>query len=79
MFDFNFNNMGRISLDSTDQSQKNVYNTRFANYTLSNYFSNIVSDNHVKFAIEQPTTTFNELVGLMVENDLRLESSSRTN
>ena len=59
MFDFNFNNMGRISLDSTDQSQKNVYNTRFANYTLSNYFSNIVSDNHVKFAIEQPTTTFN--------------------
>ena len=27
----------------------------------------------------QPTTTFNELVGLMVENDLRLESSSRTN
>ena len=27
----------------------------------------------------QPTTTFNELVGLMVENDLRIESSSQTN
>jgi hypothetical protein len=58
IFDYQFNNMGRIGLDSTDQSQKNVYNTRFTNYTLSNYFSNVVSDNHVNFAIQQPTTMF---------------------
>lgn len=62
MFDYNFNNMGRIGLDSTDQSQRNVYNTKFANYTLSNYFSSIISDNHVKFAIQQPTTTFSGMV-----------------
>lgn len=55
---YNFNNLGSISYDSTDQSQKNVYNTRFANYTLSNYFSDNVSDAHVKFATEQPTVMF---------------------
>jgi hypothetical protein len=60
--DYNFNNMGRISLDSTDQSQKNIYNTRFANYTLSSYFSNVASDNHVNFATEQPTTLFSGMV-----------------
>ena len=58
IFDYQFNNMGRISLDSTDQSQRNVYNTRFANYTLSDYFSNVASDSHVKFAIQQPTVMF---------------------
>ena len=62
IFDYQFNSMGRIGLDSTDQSQKNVYNTRFANYTLSNYFSNVVSDSHVQFAIQQPTTTFSGMV-----------------
>ena len=62
IFDYQFNNMDRISLDSTDQSQKNVYNTRFANYTLSNYFSNVTSDTHVKFAIQQPTTMFSGMV-----------------
>jgi hypothetical protein len=62
IFDYQFNSMGRIGLDSTDQSQKNIYNTRFANYTLSNYFSNVTSDTHVKFAIQQPTTMFSGMV-----------------
>lgn len=61
IFDYQFNNMGRIGLDSTDQSQKNVYNTRFANYTLSNYFSNVISDSHVQFATQQPTLSFTGL------------------
>lgn len=56
---YNFNNLGSIGYDTTDQSQKNVYNTRFANYTLSNYFSDTVSDDHVKFATEQPIVMFN--------------------
>jgi hypothetical protein len=78
MFDFNFNNMGRISLDSTDQSQKNIYNTRFANYTLSSYFSNVASDSHVNFATEQPTTLFSGMVnghglsGQSVENESKM-------
>lgn len=61
IFDYQFNSMGRISLDSTDQSQRNVYNTRFTNYTLSNYFSNVASDSHVSFAIQQPTVMFTGL------------------
>ena len=53
-----FNNMGHISFDNTDVSQKNLYNTRFSNYTLSNYFSENASDDHIKFAIQQPTMMF---------------------
>lgn len=58
IFDYNFNNMDRIRLDSTDLTQRNVHNTRFGNYMLSNYFSNIPSGDHVKFATNQPTTMF---------------------
>jgi len=55
---YNFNNLGSIKQDSTDQSQTNVYNTRFANYTLSHFFSDNVSDKHIKFATEQPAVMF---------------------
>lgn len=55
---YTFNNMGNLSNDVTDQSQKNVYNTRFANYTLSNFFSQTTSDSHVNFAVQQPTMNF---------------------
>ena len=58
---YTFNNMGNLSSDVSDQSQKNVYNTRFANYTLSNYFSQMSSDNHVNFAVQQPTLNFTGL------------------
>uniref|UniRef100_A0A6C0D435 Uncharacterized protein n=1 Tax=viral metagenome TaxID=1070528 RepID=A0A6C0D435_9ZZZZ len=59
---FMFNNMDRIGNDVTDRSQTNVYNTRFANYTLSNYFSDNLSTSHVRFALEQPTMTFKDVV-----------------
>jgi hypothetical protein len=52
---YTFNNMGRIGNDMTDQTQRNVYNTRFANHTLANYFSQNVSDGHIQFATNQPT------------------------
>jgi hypothetical protein len=47
--------MGRIGNDMTDQTQRNMYNTRLANHTLSNYFSQNVSDGHIQFATNQPT------------------------
>ena len=50
-----FNNADRIGADATDQSQRTVSNTRFANYTLSNYFSQNSSNSHVNFATSQPT------------------------
>jgi len=49
-----FDNMGRIHNDSTDQSQKNVFNTRFANYMLSDYFSTQSNHESVNFATNQP-------------------------
>jgi hypothetical protein len=70
--------MGHISTDVTDQSQKNLYNTRFTNYTLSNYFSETTSDQHVQFATQQPTLMFtglslgNGLNGAVVDNDSEL-------
>jgi hypothetical protein len=62
-FNYNFNNMDRIGTDDTDISQKNIYNTRFTNYTLSNYFSNISPDSeNVDFATQQPTMMFSGTV-----------------
>jgi hypothetical protein len=57
-----FNNMDRIGNDVTDQSQKNLYNTRFGSYTLSNYFSQTASDGHVNFATNQPTINFGSTI-----------------
>ena len=53
-----FNNAGRIGTDATDQSQRNVYNTRFTNHTLSNYFSDKMSTSNVNFATNQPAVMF---------------------
>jgi len=50
-----FNNMGRIGNDNADLSQRSIYNTRFMNYTLSEYFSDKTTDSQVKFATQQPT------------------------
>jgi hypothetical protein len=61
MASYNFNNMGNLGQDLPDQTQRNIYNTRFANYTLSNYNGEILSDSHVQFAISQPTVNFNAL------------------
>ena len=53
-----FNNLGRIGEDSTDITQRTVSNTKFANYMLSNYVSDKLSNSHVNFATQQPTMMF---------------------
>ena len=55
MTDYFFNNMGRIGLDKIDNTQQNLQNTRFANYTLASYFSNNSVNDSVQFATLQPT------------------------
>ena len=55
---YTFNNMGRIGLDATDLTQRNMHNTRFSNYMLSEFFSDKTSDSQVKFATQQPTMMF---------------------
>jgi hypothetical protein len=59
---YTFNNMARLGADSTDQTQRNVSNTRFTNYTLSNYFSQNMSNEHVNFALPQQTMNFSGMV-----------------
>lgn len=51
-----FNNLGRLGNDSEDTSQKTVYNARYSDYMLTNYFS----DNQqqpIEFSTNQPAVT----------------------
>lgn len=57
MSDFTFNNMGRIGVDST---QRNMSNTRYAEYTTDALFG---EDSHVQFATSAPTINFRGTVG----------------
>jgi len=59
-----FNSMGRIGIDLTDQTAENLYNTRFGNYMVSNYFSDSTSDQHVQFATQQPNVLPNGKSGI---------------
>lgn len=58
---YTFNSTDRIGTDSTDQTQRNISNTQASNYMLTDYFSKNTSNQHVKFAVQQPTMTFNAL------------------
>jgi hypothetical protein len=60
---YHFNNMGRIGADTTDNTQRTVSNTKFANYMLSNYVNNTLSGSHVNFATQQPTLMFSGIAG----------------
>ena len=70
-----FNSTDRIGSDSTDKTQSNVQNTKFANYNLTDHFSKFISNDHVKFAVQQPAVTFNGLTngngltGHLVDNE----------
>jgi len=59
-----FNSMGRIGVDMTDETSQNLYNTRFGNYTVANYFSNSASGTHVNFATQQPNVMINAKSGV---------------
>jgi hypothetical protein len=68
MSDYSFFNMGRIGADAVDNTQRNIYNTRFSNYTLSNFFNESVSDSHVNFATSQPNVMFSGVSGAGVNS-----------
>ena len=53
-----FDKIGRIGADETDGTQRTVSNTKFANYMLSDFTSEKLSDSHVKFATQQPNVMF---------------------
>ena len=51
---YTFNTMASLKADVPDQTQQNVQNTKFGNYSVSNYFSGYTSNAPVKFASEIP-------------------------
>jgi len=63
VYPYTFNGPSRMRSDNTDKSQQTIMNTKFNNYMLSTYFSENRSDNHVKFATEQPSMMFTGING----------------
>ena len=58
MNNYTFDNLGRIGDDATDKTQRNLSNTRYLDYSLSNYYMNSTQDSYVKFATSQPNILF---------------------
>jgi hypothetical protein len=67
--------MNRIGYDKTDSTQKTIQNTRFANYMLSSYFNESITEKEIHFVSQQPTMLLNGnanghgLNGNIVEQD----------
>jgi hypothetical protein len=59
-----FNSMGRIGQDMTDETAQHLYNTRFGNYTVSNYFSDSINGSNINFATQQPSIMINSTNGI---------------
>jgi hypothetical protein len=51
---YTFNSMASLKSDAPDKTQQNTENTRFGNYSVSNYFSGFESNSQVNFASEVP-------------------------
>jgi len=74
MSEYSFFNMARIGADEVDNTQRNLANTRFSGYMLSNYFSEPSVGTHVDFATQLPTVAFSNrsgagLSGQLVDTD----------
>ena len=54
--DYTFNRTDRIGLDVTDNTQRNMQNTRYSNYYTTNNFSeSSISANTIRFGSAYPT------------------------
>lgn len=58
---YTFNKLDRIGYDTTDNTQCNLQNAKFANYYLASYFNETISDDNIKFVSQQPTMLLNGL------------------
>jgi len=76
--DFFFNNLGRIGSDTTDNTQRNISNSKYSSYMLEDYYGNNLRDTHVKFATSNPTVNFRGsgggagIPGRVIEQDSEL-------
>jgi len=72
---FTFNKLDRIGADTTDNTQRNLQNSKFANYSLASYFSETITDDNIKFMTQQPSMILNGHVygsginGHLIDND----------
>ena len=57
-FNYTFENMGRIGLDATDNTQRTVANSKYSEYMLSGFNSGVGLSSHVDFATQQPNIMF---------------------
>lgn len=53
--DYTFNKMNRLGSENIDNTIQNIQNTKFANYMLSSYFSETLTDDTINFVSNQPT------------------------
>ncbi len=63
MTDFSFYNMASLRSDAVDGTQRNLYNTRFSNYTVSNFYPDAAANGQVQFATSQPDVSWFSVVG----------------
>lgn len=71
---FTLNNMGRIGADKSDNSQRNLSNTKYGNYNLANFNNSIMSDSHVKFATNNHMVNFKSTLGGLPGNVVDVDS-----
>lgn len=79
-YDYKFYNLDRTGDDSTLQTQDTLQNTRYANYTTTNFFSEFPSDTQIQFATAQPIVVPNSTflgggAGTNVDTDSKLKLS----
>jgi hypothetical protein len=61
---YSFNQLGSITSDSADASQRNVQNIKFGNYQISNFFSGDARDaDHLDFALNNRSILVNGVNG----------------
>ena len=77
-----FNSLGRIGDDQTDQTQRNIQNTKYSSHMLMNPVGRNLMNSHVQFATQQPSVFFNGLTngnglnGQVIDYDSMLMNQS---
>jgi hypothetical protein len=66
---YTFNKFIRITNDTTDNTQRNLQNTKFANYSISSDFGESITTDNIKFVMINGTTYGTGLNGHCQTND----------
>jgi hypothetical protein len=61
--DFIFNQLGNITDDNTDITQRTLQNTHFSNLVLTNYFRDKVSNEQIDFISQYPALDYTGVIG----------------